>query len=132
MLDEREALGVRVVVVSFAPPPSLRAYRKRFGLDGAVLLSDAGRAAYTAFGFGRASRRRVRLDPRVWRRYAELLGRGRRPEPPGEDVLQLGGDVLCGPDGTVAWVYRSDGPEDRPAVAAIRRARMAAGGHGTG
>ncbi len=123
MLEERESLAVRVVVVSFASPASLSAYRGRFGFDGAVLLSDVGREAYAAFGFGRATRRRVWLDPRVWRRYATLLAAGRRPEPPSEDVLQLGGDVLCGPDGRVTWVYRSEGPEDRPTVAAIRRAR---------
>ncbi len=123
MLQAREALDVRVVVVSFAAPASLAAYRARFGLDGAVLLSDADREAYAAFGFGRATRRRVWLDPRVWRRYATLLARGRRPEPPSEDVLQLGGDVLCGRDGRVTWVHRSQGPEDRPTVAAIRRAR---------
>ncbi len=113
---------MRVVVVSFAAPASLRAYADRFAeLRDAVLLSDVDRAAYAAFGFSRGSRARVWLDPRVWRRYAGLLRRGRRLERPDEDTLQLGGDVLAG-DGRVRWVYASAGPEDRPALAQIRRA----------
>jgi hypothetical protein len=126
VLSERERLRVRVVVVSFAAPAALAAYRDRFGLAGAVLLSDPERAAYAAFGFGRAGRLRVWADPRVWARYAALLARGRRPERPEQDTLQLGGDVLVDSDGIVRWVHRSAGPEDRPALARLRAARRAA------
>ena len=123
MLDHRDELDVRVAVISFAPPASLEAYRERFGLGDAVLLSDEERAAYAAFGFDRASVARAYLDPRVWWRYARLLLRGRRLERPEEDTLQLGGDVLVGPGGRVAWVHRSRGPEDRPSLAQLLRAR---------
>lgn len=112
-----------MAVVSFASPKSLARYRDRFELGEAVLLSDAERAAYEAFGFDRASMRRVWLDPRVWWRYARLLARGGRLERAEEDTLQLGGDVLAGPDGRVRWIYRSEGPEDRPTLDELLAAR---------
>lgn len=123
VLRHREQLDVQVVVVSFAPPELLERYAERFDLSGAVLLSDDERRAYAAFGFDRASVARAYLDPRVWWSYARLLVRGRRMEHSGQDTLQLGGDVLVGPDGRVAWVHRSQGPEDRPSVAELSAAR---------
>ncbi len=110
--------------MSFAPAGLLDAYRRELGVD-VELYSDPDRAAYGAFGFGRTSVARAWLHPRVWARYAQLLARGRRPRRPGEDTLQLGGDVVTGADGRVRWVYRSAGPEDRPSlgelVAALRQ-----------
>ena len=35
---------------------------------------------------------------------------------PVEDSLQLGGDFVIGPSGTLEYAYRSEGPEDRPSV----------------
>ena len=78
MLEHREELGVRVAVISFAAPASLAAYRDRFDLGDAVLLSDEDRAAYVAFGFERGSAARVWLSPRVWWRYARLHPRAQR------------------------------------------------------
>jgi AhpC/TSA antioxidant enzyme len=104
VLAHREELQVRVIVVSFAAPASLAAYRDGLGLHDAVLLSDVDRTAYAAFGFERGSLRRVWLDPRAWWHYAALLARGRRPERPQEDTLQLGGDVLVDPGGVVRWM----------------------------
>lgn len=127
VLRERERLRVEVVVVSFAAPPALRAYEEGFGLEGSRLLSDPDRRSYAAFGFDRGSVARVWLDPRVWLRYAELLARGRRPAPPEEDTLQLGGDVLVDPAGRVRWIHRSTGPADRPSIAAVLAARDAPG-----
>ena len=124
MLSQRDRLDARIVVVSFASPASLASYRERFDLAGVELLSDRERAAYRAFGFERAGAARVWLDPRVWRRYAQLIARGRRPEPPEDDALQLGGDVLCDEAGRITWIHRSRGPEDRPAVDTIVRARQ--------
>jgi hypothetical protein len=122
VLGHREELGVRVVVVGFAAPESLAAYRRRQGLDELLVLSDPQRRAYRAFGFDRGSVARVWLDPRVWRRYAQLIRRGRRIERSKEDTLQLGGDVLVDPDGRVRWIHTSRGPEDRPTIATLRRA----------
>ncbi len=118
MWERRETLGAHVACISFAPPELLRAYRDKVCVH-APLYADPERAAYRAFGFGRGSVSRVWLDPRVIGRYAQLWMRGKRPERPAQDTLQLGGDVVVGADGRVAWVYRSVGPEDRPSVASI-------------
>jgi len=111
-----------VAVVAFAPPESLVSYQQRQRLDHIQVLSDPDRRTYQAFGFGRGTLLRVWLDPRVWARYAQLVLRGRRPEPAHEDTLQLGGDALVGADGRIAWIYRSRGPEDRPSLARIQAA----------
>lgn len=119
MLDHREELGLRVVVVGFAAPESLAAYQHRQRLDELLVLSDPDRHAYRAFGFDRGSVARVWLDPRVWRRYAQLVWHGRRPKRSKQDTLQLGGDVLIDAEGRTRWIYRSSGPEDRPSIEAI-------------
>ncbi len=124
MLHHIDELGVRVVVIAFAPAESLVGYQHRQRLDHLLVLSDPDRQAYDAFGLGRGSLRRVWLDPRVWVRYLELMLRGRRvggSMVPREDTLQLGGDALIDADGRIAWTYRSRGPEDRPTVAEIHR-----------
>lgn len=121
MLGEGESLGARVVVVAFAAPESLAQYQRGLGLDDVLVLSDRERATYRAFGFGRASFRRVWLDPRVWLRYATLVARGRRPYPAQDDTLQLAGDVLTDDAGRVRWIYRGRGPEDRPSLETVVR-----------
>ncbi len=114
--------------MTFAEPQALRGFERKLDLPYPV-YGDPDRATYRALGFGRASARRVWLDPRVWRRYAALLLRGRRPESPADqDTLQLGGDAVFDARGRLTWAYRSRGPEDRPSVdrlaAAVRAARL--------
>jgi hypothetical protein len=102
--------------VTFAEPAMLRGFERKMKLPYPV-YADPDRATYRAFGFGRASARRVWLDPRVWVRYARLLARGRRPGgAPTQDTLQLGGDAVLDARGRLSWIYRSRGPEDRPSV----------------
>lgn len=115
------ALEGRVVAVTFSPPGDIERFRTGLGLTVPV-YADPDRVAYRALGFGRASRARVWLDPRVWRRYAQLLARGRRPVRSTGDTLQLGGDAVLDATGRLSWVYRSRGPEDRPSVEAVAEA----------
>ncbi len=122
MLDEADQLRVRIVVVAFGPRESLAHYQHRQRLDQIQVLSDPDRLVYQAFGLGRGTLLRVWFDPRVWVRYAQLVRRGRPPEPAHEDTLQLGGDALVSADGRIAWIYRSRGPEDRPSLARIQAA----------
>jgi hypothetical protein len=48
-----------------------------------------------------------------------------------EDTLQLGGNVVIGPDGSTSWVYRGAGPDDRPSfdqlLVEVRRAQETGG-----
>ena len=119
----------QVACVSFAEPGLLERFEAKLGLPYPI-YGDPGREGYRAFGFERAGWRRVWLDPRVWRRYASLLARGRRSERTDGDVLQLGGDAVLDAHGRLAWIHRSAGPEDRPTVdelvTAVRRAAAGA------
>lgn len=79
------------------------------------VLVDREREAYLRWGLGRAPWWRVWLDPKVWEQYARLLGSGQRIRGSGEDTLQLGGDFVVAPDGTIAY-SRPQRRDDRPAV----------------
>jgi len=124
--DRLDEFGDAVVaVVTFSAPERVAAYQ-RDDLAPLTVLVDADRAAYRAFGMTRGSVRRV-WGPKVWRAYARLLRRGRRLRRPTEDILQLGGDVVIGPDGTVTYQFRSEDPDDRPAVEELLAAVRATG-----
>ena len=123
-------INADVVVITFAKPELLRGFQRKMDRRTARPIpayGDPERTLYEAFGFDRPGFARVWLDPRVLRRYAGLLLRGRRPQASEQDTLQLGGDVVVDREGRVAWVYRSEGPEDRPTVEAIAGAVRAAG-----
>ena len=129
MRDRLDDLGpdTTVVLVTFTDPDNLSDYIVRNLLPFPV-LTDPDRSAYAAYGFGRGSVGRV-WGWRAGRRYLELLraGRWRELRRPTEDTLQLGGDVVIAPDGTLAWGFWSEGPDDRPSVddiiAAVEAAR---------
>lgn len=127
MSRHRDRLQGKVVCVTFAEPSLLAAFERELALD-VPLFGDPGRASYEASGFGRGSVRRVWLHPRVWASYARLLSRGQRPGADRQDKLQLGGDVVVDREGTVRWIYRSEGPDDRPSVATIADQLRAAQG----
>jgi hypothetical protein len=110
-----------IAVVTFSQPNLLRAFEEQMGLP-VRIYADPQRTVYRAFGFERGSRIRVWLDPRVLRRYAQLLRRGRRLQRSDQDTLQLGGDVVVDRRGRLAWIHRSEGPEDRPTVDAVAAA----------
>lgn len=118
MSRHRDQLAGRVACITFARPQLLAAFERELGLD-VPLYGDPDRASYDALGFGRGSVRRVWLDPRVWRRYGRLLADGQRPGVNRQDKLQLGGDVVVDASGTLRWIHRSSGPDDRPSVATV-------------
>ena len=115
MRDRIDELGdAEVVLVLFTRRRNLRGYRNRNGIPYTVVTSE-DRAAYRAYGLGRTSVRRA-YGLRTIARYVALLRAGRRFERPSEDTLQLGGDFVVGPDGELAYAFRSSGPDDRPTV----------------
>src|SRR5262245_11357335 len=85
------------------------------------VLVDLDRTAYTAWGLRRGSFARVWLDPTVWLAYARLLASGERLRRAGRDTLQLGGDFVVGPGGTIAY-SRPQSADDRPPVAELLEA----------
>lgn len=129
MRDRLAELGsdTVVAVVTFTDPSHLHRYREELDLPFPV-LSDPRRSAYRAYGFGRGTFRRV-YGLATLRRYVEILraegfGRLRRTD---EDTMQLGGDIVIDPEGTLAWGYWGDGPADRPSIDRLVDAVAAAG-----
>lgn len=108
--------SVVVALITFTNPENLAKHQQHLGL-GFPVLSDPDRDVYRQFGFERGSVRRV-WGLRTIRRYLQLgLQSMKGLRIPTEDTLQLGGDVVIGPDGRIRFLYRSEGPDDRPSVA---------------
>ena len=79
------------------------------------VLVDRQRHAYEAWGLDRAPWWRLWLDPGVWKQYVGLIRSGHRLRGGGADTLQLGGDFVVAPDGTLAY-SRPQRRDDRPPV----------------
>lgn len=115
MRDQLDRFGpLSVAAVTFGDPSRLAAHRRHLGLP-FPLLADPDRELYRRFDFGRGSLFEV-WSPGTMITYARLLRRGRRLERPTEDTRQLGGDLVIGPDGTLAAIFRPRSPDDRPTV----------------
>jgi peroxiredoxin len=112
-----------VVVITFTRQRNLRGYRSRFAAP-LTVVTDEDRATYRAYGLGRASLARV-YGLGVLKQYGQLMRKGARLQRPTEDTRQLGGDFVVGRSGRLTYVFRSEGPDDRPAVddllAAVRQ-----------
>jgi hypothetical protein len=118
---------ITMLAVTPGTPEALRRLRAERGLT-VRLLADPSWSLYRALGFARGRWRDIWLSPRTIAAYLRLLGRGRRPRLPAQDVFQLGGDVVTDARGQVTWIYRSRHPADRPSIDAIvRRVDAAAG-----
>ncbi len=118
MRDRLEELGddTKVVLATFTDPANLVEYAQVNDLPFPILI-DTDRTAYRAFGLGRGSIARI-WGWKAGKRYFELLrDEGisglRRPT---EDTLQLGGDFVVGPDGSLVYGFWGEGPDDRPSV----------------
>ena len=118
MRDRLDDLGTdtMVALITFSEPDRLTTYRDRHHLPFPV-LTDPERRTYRAYGLGRGSVARV-WGRRAARRYVDLIRRdgltGLRV--PSEDTLQLGGDFVIAPDGTLVFGFWGAGPDDRPSV----------------
>ena len=103
-----------IVVITFsAPELALRHRQER--LAPLEVLVDEERSSYRDYGLGRGRIWKV-WGPKVWLAYARLLLSGERLRRPVEDTMQLGGDVVVGSDGAISFLFRSEGPADRPTV----------------
>lgn len=118
MRDRLDELGetTTVAMVTFTDPDNLDGYLASHDLQFPVLI-DPDRSTYRAYGLERGSVMRV-WGWKTARRYLELFRRGGLHDlhRPTEDTLQLGGDFIIAPDGTLAWGFWGHGPDDRPSV----------------
>lgn len=127
MSDRLSELGqdTEVVLITFTTKENLGWYQEANEVPFPILV-DRDRAGYRAFGLGRGSTGRI-YGWRATRRYLELFrsaGPGRRPDAawlrellrPSEDTLQLGGDFVVDADGSLAYGFWGEGPDDRPTV----------------
>lgn len=119
--DQLAAFGpdTDVAVITFTDRDDLAPYLQRQGLTFPV-LSDPDRTTYQAFGIGRGTVRRV-WGWRMARRYLEIFrAQGfQRLERATEDTLQLGGNFIINPAGTLIYGYWGEGPDDRPAIQSL-------------
>ena len=123
VLHQRERIDAAgsALFVAFDTPERLRNSLLQ-GLEVTYpILVDGDRRAYRAWGLERGSVLGVWGDPRVWLRYGRELASGVRLRRPGADTLQLGGDFVVDPAGTVVYA-RPQRRDDRPPVAELVRA----------
>lgn len=123
--DRIDAIPAAVLLVAFDEPELLRRTLLRELDCPYPVLIDRDRSAYRRWGLGRARTARIWLDPRVWLAYARLIAGGERPRALGRDTLQLGGDFVVGPGGTIVYA-RPQERDDRPPVAVLLRELEAA------
>jgi len=113
--DQLTAMGGRALFVVHDEPASIRK-QLLAGIDPPFpILVDEARTSYQAWGMSRARWARIWLDPAVWRAYARLLRSGERLSKGGQDALQLGGDFVVDPNGTIVY-SRPQQRDDRPPV----------------
>ena len=113
--DRIDELGATVLFVACDDEEEVEA-KLVHGIELAFPIGiDPGRVAYRAWSLGRAPWWRILLDPSVWTRYARLLAAGERFRGRGADPLQMGGDFVVSPDGTLAYA-RPQHRDDRPPV----------------
>lgn len=118
---------VDLVIVTFTEPENLRSYQKRHKLTSTSFILDPGRSAYRAFGLERGAVTRI-WGLRAAKRYLEIFRDDgfSRPGRPTEDTLQLGGDFIIDPEGTLIYGFWGEGPDDRPSAESIRDVLLAA------
>jgi peroxiredoxin len=110
-LDEANAA---LVVVLPEPAEKTAALARKEGWTGPT-LGDPDRVAYRAYGLGRLPWHRV-ITVKTLLLYAGFLLRGRLPQPPGQDVMQQGGDFIVDGQGIVRFAHAGRSPDDRPPV----------------
>ena len=118
-LDEFQALDAHILAVSFTPPQRVQAYLEGHPLPFPA-VSDLERKAYQAFSLTKTSWAGI-FRPSVVARYLKLMFRGWKLEKyaKGDDLLQLGGDVVLDGAGRLVYSHRSAEPTDRPTIEAL-------------
>lgn len=107
--------GAEIAVVTFTESSRLAAYIAHLGVSFSV-VTDVERALYRALGIERGTFRDV-WSVGTLKMYWRLLRAGRRlRRTDGDDLRQLGADVIVHPDGTIRQIFRPPSPDARPGV----------------
>lgn len=112
--DELRARNASAAVVSFDSNLMVDRYVEETELPWPLLL-DRERKLYHAFDMHRGKAWNLVGPAAMWA-YFKLLLRGKLPKKGGEDVAQLGGDVLIDPGGIVRLHHVSNGPAGRVSI----------------
>ena len=116
--DHLDQFGdARIVVVTFATPDRLAAYRAHLRLPFDV-VADTDRVLYELLGAQRGTNRQV-WSPGTIRMYLRLIRAGRRLHRPTEDIHQLGADAVIGRDGTLRYLSLPSSPDARPPISEL-------------
>ena len=113
VIRSRDELG-RVVLVAHGEVEELREHY-RFLPAEFLLVCDETQDLYDAFATRRLSKM-TELRVRAWNLLTigvRHMVRGGKISRPGQDLLQLGGDVVVDATGDVAWIHRSQRADDR-------------------
>ncbi|MBC7462551.1 MAG: hypothetical protein H7287_14435, partial [Thermoleophilia bacterium] len=119
VINAHDGLG-RVIVVGHGTPDELANHHADLPRE-FVVVADPDQELYRAFETRRLAswtRLRIKLSsiPTFLRHH---LGGGKIVRA-GQDILQLGGDAIVDPDGSIRWLHLSQQVDDRPSMRELR------------
>ena len=110
--EEFDRAGVRLVLIGQATPRQASHFRNKQGIAPLPVLADEDRESYRAAGWRRANPAQL-VGPRSV--LSGLKHGARSGVVQGRvigDAAQLGGEMLVGPDGEIAWLHRQENAGD--------------------
>jgi peroxiredoxin len=123
---EMAAKGLALAVVTQGAPEAARAFCSERA-PGVLCLADPERAAYRAYGLGRATVWQTFFSLAVMRSNRRLQReKGWKPElpPAGQDAMQMSATFIIGPDGRIHLPYYYDDIADHPPAELLLRGVM--------
>ncbi len=115
---EMSTRGIGLAIVTHATPQAAKAFCDERA-PSVRCLADPDRAAYRAYGLGRASLWQTFFSLNVWRsnnRLKRAKGWNTDLPPAGQDAMQLGGTFIIGTDGRIRLPYYYQDIADHPPV----------------
>ena len=110
--EKFDEAGVRLVLIGQATPRQAKHFRDKQGIAPLPVLADEDRESYRAAGWRRANAAQL-VGPRSV--LSGLKHGARSGVVQGRvigDAAQLGGEMLVGPDGEIAWSHRQENAGD--------------------
>jgi len=115
--EEFKKRGAQIVVVSFMPLESLKAYQEIHHWP-YLLLSDPDRKFYRLLRLQKGTAFQI-FHPKTLLSYTRYVIQGKKIEKTKEDIYQLGGDFIFDRKGIYRFGYPSQRPDDRPPVSLL-------------